>query len=245
MRRFTKKGLAIFMALAMTLSLMAGIPAYEVRAEEATPAAKDIVVLYTNDVHCIIEDSDTTDKTNIIGYDGIAAYKKDLEAANKNVTLVDVGDFVQGGAIGTLSKGEYIIDIMNYVGYELVTPGNHEFDYGMDQFFNLAGKADFEFVSSNFTDLKTNKPVFKGYEMIEYDGVKVAYVGITTPESITKSTPTYFQDSAGNYIYGFKQGNNGQELYTAVQAQVDAAKEAGADYVVALGHLGIDGQSKP
>ncbi len=243
MRRFTKKGLAIFMALAMTLSLMAGIPAYKARANEKDPAAKDIVVLYTNDIHCNITTTDK-DKT-IIGYDGLAAYKKELVAAGKEVTLVDVGDFVQGGAIGTLSKGSYIIDIMNYVGYDVVTPGNHEFDYGMDQFFNLDGKADFEFVSSNFTDLKTNKPVFKGYEMIEYDDVKVAYVGITTPESITKSTPTYFQDSAGNYIYGFKQGNNGQELYTAVQAQVDAAKEAGADYVVALGHLGIDGQSKP
>ncbi|WP_426351217.1 5'-nucleotidase C-terminal domain-containing protein [Alloiococcus sp. CFN-8] len=245
MKRFTKKWLAILMTFAMVLSLMAGIPAYEASAEEATAKAKDIVVLYTNDIHCAIEDSDTTDKTNIIGYDGLAAYKKELVAAGKDVTLVDVGDFVQGGAIGTLSKGEYIIDIMNYVGYDLVTPGNHEFDYGMDQFNKLVGKSSFKFVSSNFMDLNTDKPVFKGYEIIDYDGVEVAYVGISTPESITKSTPTYFQDSAGNYIYGFKQGNNGQDLYAAVQAQIDAAKGAGADYVVALAHLGIDSQSKP
>lgn len=243
MRRFTKKGLAIFMALAMALSLMAGIPAYKASAEEKDPAAKDIVVLYTNDVHCNITITDK-DKT-IIGYDGLAAYKKELVAAGKEVTLVDVGDFVQGGAIGTLSKGEYIIDIMDFVGYNLVTPGNHEFDYGMDQFNKLAGKSSFKFVSSNFMNLNTNEPVFKGYEIISYGDVDVAYVGISTPESITKSTPTYFQDSAENYIYGFKQGNNGQDLYAAVQAQVDAAKADGADYVVALAHLGIDNQSKP
>ncbi len=228
------------MVFAMVLSFMAGFPAYKASAEE-----KDIVVLYTNDIHCTIEDSDTADGKNVIGYDGLAAYRKELVAAGKNVTLVDVGDFVQGGAIGTLSKGEYIIDIMNFVEYDLVTPGNHEFDYGMDQFFKLVGESNFDYLSSNFTDLNKDTTVFDGYKIINYDGVDVAYVGISTPETITKSTPAYFQDSDGKYIYGFKQGNEGKELYEAVQASVDEALKAGADYVVALAHLGIDNQSKP
>ena len=81
--------------------------------------------------------------------------------------------------------------------------------------------------------------------MFEVKGVKVAFVGVCTPETFTKSTPTYFQDANGNYIYGFCEGNNGADLYNAVQKAIDAAKAAGADYVIGLGHLGIDEQSSP
>ena len=118
----------------------------------STPAAKDIVILYTNDAHCGIEDG--------MGYQGLSAAKRALLAAGNKVLLVDNGDAVQGDTIGTLSKGEYIIDIMNKLGYDVATPGNHEFDYGMDQFNKLVEKADFDYISCNFVD-KDGNPVLE------------------------------------------------------------------------------------
>jgi len=161
------------------------------------------------------------------------------------VSLVDAGDALQGGVLGTLSEGEYITNIMNKVGYDVIIPGNHEFDYGMARFLELSKLQQTSYISCNFIDLKTNKPVFDSYKMITYGSVKVAYVGIDTPETFSKSTPAYFQDSSGNYIYGFCEGNNGQDLYKVVQTAIDSAKAAGANYVVAVGHCGIDAQSAP
>lgn len=238
----------IFALVLSVLLVVAMIPAMAFAEEAAvdttadTTAATDtksddIVILTTNDVHCGI------DKT--IGYAGLAAYKKEMEAANKYVTLVDAGDAIQGDVIGTLSKGEYLVDIMNYVGYDIAVPGNHEFDYGMDQFMNKIVPAfKGTYLSCNFVDA-AGKPVFDAYKIVSYGDKKVAYVGICTPETFTKSTPTYFQNSKGEYIYGFCQGNNGKDLYDAVQKAVDAAKKAGADYVIAVGHLGTDEASTP
>ena len=202
----------------------------------STPAAKDIVILYTNDAHCGIEDG--------MGYQGLSAAKRALLAAGNKVLLVDNGDAVQGDTIGTLSKGEYIIDIMNKLGYDVATPGNHEFDYGMDQFNKLVEKADFEYISCNFVD-KDGNPVLKPYVIKEADGVKIAFVGISTPKTITTSTPTYFQDGEGNYIFGFLQDETGEKLYTAVQNAVDAARKEGAKYVIAMAHLGIEADCQP
>lgn len=229
-----KKAISLLLAVIMALSLTT----VSLAAETATAVNKgDIVVLYTNDVHCGVDDK--------IGYAGFAAYAAEMRKATDHVTLVDVGDAVQGAALGTLSKGEYIVDIMNQVGYDVAIPGNHEFDYGMDQFFNLSKALKSGYICANFMDLRTGKPVFDAYKMVTYGDVKVAYVGIDTPESITKSTPTYFQDNTGKYIYGFCAGNNGKELYNAVQSAIDAAKAAGANYVIAVGHLGDDEQSAP
>ena len=202
----------------------------------STPAAKDIVILYTNDAHCGIEDG--------MGYQGLSAAKRALLAAGNKVLLVDNGDAVQGDTIGTLSKGEYIIDIMNMLGYDVATPGNHEFDYGMDQFNKLVEKADFDYISCNFVD-KDGNPVLKPYVIKEADGVKISFVGISTPKTITTSTPTYFQDGNGNYIYGFMQDDTGEKLYTAVQSAVDAARKEGAKYVIAMAHLGIEADCQP
>lgn len=202
----------------------------------STPAAKDIVILYTNDAHCGIEDG--------MGYQGLSAAKRALLAAGNKVLLVDNGDAVQGDTIGTLSKGEYIIDIMNKLGYDVATPGNHEFDYGMDQFNKLVKKADFDYISCNFVD-KDGNPVLKPYVIKEADGVKIAFVGISTPKTITTSTPTYFQDGNGNYIYGFMQDDTGEKLYAAVQSAVDAARKEGAKYVIAMAHLGIEADCQP
>lgn len=198
---------------------------------------KNVIILYTNDVHCGIDDA--------IGYAGLAAIKADMASDGSYVTLVDVGDAVQGAPIGTLSKGSYIIDIMNAVGYDVAVPGNHEFDYGMDRFFELAGMADFPYISCNFTDLTTGKTVLDPYLIKEYNGVKIAFVGICTPKTVTSSTPAYFQDENGNYIYGFLQDETGESVYSAVQSAVDAARAQGAQYVIALGHLGITYDCSP
>lgn len=200
---------------------------------------RDIVVLYTNDVHCAVGDSET------MGYAQLAAYKKQMLAENNYVTLADAGDAVQGEAIGTLSKGEYIEDIMNEVGYDVAIPGNHEFDYGMDNFLSIADKAAYTYVSCNFISLGDKKTVLQPYKIIDYDGVKVAYIGICTPKTISSSTPKYFMDDNGNYVYGFCEGDNGAELYKTVQGAVNSAKSDGARYVVALGHLGITEDCSP
>lgn len=199
--------------------------------------SNDVVVLYTNDVHCAVDSS--------IGYAGLAAYKKQLEALGDQVILADCGDAVQGAAIGALSNGSYIIDIMNQVGYDVAAIGNHEFDYGTDRFFELAQMADFSYLSCNFTNLTTGKLLFEPYKIIEKAGIKIAFIGIATPQTITTSAPVYFQDAYGNYIYGFCQGDDGQNLYKAVQSAADSARAAGADYVIALAHLGTDTGASP
>ena len=225
-----KKLLAVLLVVSM---LMTGLAF----AEEATEVEhQPVVVLYTNDVHCGIEDA--------IGYAGLAAYEKAYEKLGYEVILVDNGDAIQGGPIGTLSKGEYIIDIMNAVGYDIATIGNHEFDYGMDVFMSLREKAEFPYISANFCDLEGN-PILDPYVIKELGGWKVAFVGVSTPETFTKSTPTFFQDAEGNYIYSFCQGEDGANLYAAVQKAVDAARAEGAEIVIVMSHLGTDGSSVP
>ncbi|MEG0504056.1 MAG: bifunctional UDP-sugar hydrolase/5'-nucleotidase, partial [Raoultibacter sp.] len=202
-----------------------------------------IAIIHTNDVHCDINESSAT-----LGYAGLATQVKHAQAlyGTENVALVDAGDSVQGKPVGTLSKGEDIIDIMNESGYSAATLGNHEFDYGMAQLSKLTSKAAFPYVSCNFISLATGKPVYDPYVIRTYGNTKIAYVGITTPESLTKSTPTNFQDENGNYLYGFCQDETGQALHECIQDAVDSARANGADYVVALGHLGkSDGTSAP
>ncbi|MBQ9511891.1 MAG: 5'-nucleotidase C-terminal domain-containing protein [Lachnospiraceae bacterium] len=228
MRQVGKKRLlALLMSVVMAMTLFAGMTVSVAAADQ------DIIVLFTNDVHCGVDDN--------IGYAGLALYKQQMLAKTPYVTLVDAGDFVQGAPIGTLSKGAFIVDIMNLVGYDVVVPGNHEFDYAMDQFFTLSKRTAVGFTTCNFIDLKTGNAAFAPYKMITYGDTKIAYVGITTPESFTKSTPAYFQDKAGNYIYSLCEDETGERLYAAVQLAVDTARAEGADIVVAIGHLGQDG----
>lgn len=230
--RNMRTAMSFLMALAMTLSL-----AVTSFAADAAVEKGDIVVLYTNDVHCAVDEG--------LGYAGLSAYRSDMKKLTDYVTVVDAGDAIQGEALGTLSKGEYLVEIMNEVGYDVAVPGNHEFDYGMDQFLALSKKLEAGYTCCNFVDLRTGKTVFDPYKMVTYGDTKVAYVGIDTPEAISKSTPSYFQDENGKYIYGFCQGNEGKDLYAAVQSAVDAARAEGADYVIAVGHCGVDEQSAP
>ena len=232
-----KRLLSIIIALVMLFGVVSAAAAPIAGRDGEQP---ETVILFTNDVHCGIE--------NGWGYAGLAALKKNYEEAGVNTLLVDAGDHVQGGPIGTLSRGQYIIDIMNFVGYDLAIPGNHEFDYGMDQFLALADSADYPYISANFMNYSNGAPtssVFDAYKIFEIGGVKIAFVGLCTPETITKSTPTYFQNDQGEYIYGFCQDETGDALVNAAQDAIDAARAEGADYVIALGHLGIDEQSSP
>ena len=227
-----KKVFACLLAVVMLLGLIVVPAAAKAEGEEA----KEIVILYTNDVHCGIVDG--------LGYAGVARVKAAFEAAGKEVILVDNGDATQGDVIGTLSKGEAIVELMNAVGYDVATIGNHEFDYGMEQFNKNVSLAKFQYVCCNFLNDK-GEAVLKPYTIVEKAGKKIAFVGIDTPEAFTKSTPVYFQDGEGNFIYSFCEGNKGQDLYDKVQETVDAARAEGADYVIALAHLGIDSQSSP
>ncbi len=250
-------GAAALIAGAVTV---APAGAYAAGVAGADGASKDgaVSIVFTNDVHCAIDQQvDKDGNVTGIGYAGVAAYtnaQKGLYGAG-NVTLVDAGDAIQGGPVGTLTKGAALVQIMNAVGYDYAIPGNHEFDYGMDQFNALVKQAGTTYLSCNFTKLNADgskASVFAPFAIETYkdadvaaddaDGVlKVAYVGISTPETLTKSSPANFQDAAGNYIYGFCQDETGEALYAAVQSAVDEARAQGADYVVAVGHLGIEG----
>jgi len=241
-----RKFLSIVLALVLCLCLFGCAAQKPAPAETAAPIeevaapAEDIVILYTNDVHTYID--------NPLSYDVIAALKTELEAQYPNVLLVDAGDHAQGTAYGSMDKGATIIELMNAAVYDLATLGNHEFDYGMDGCMNLIDWAEFPYVSANFYHESAGikgDTVLAPYQIFNCGGWDLAILGITTPESFTKSTPAYFQDDNGNYIYGISGGEDGAALYADVQAAIDAAKAEGAELVIALGHLGDDPSSQP
>ena len=226
-----KKLIALLLAVCMVLGLMTTVFA-------ADEKSNDIVILHTNDVHCGVSDG--------LGYAGVAAYKAEMEQTHSYVTLVDCGDAVQGAPIGLLSAGSYLVDIMNEVGYDFATFGNHEFDYKLPRLAELTKQAKYQYLSCNFKYIGkgTSNVAYKPYEIVDYGGTKVAFVGITTPESFEKSTPAYFQDDNGNFIYSFSEDKDGSALYKTVQTTVDAAKAEGAKYVIAIAHLGMDGTTE-
>lgn len=228
-----KKMKKIASFLTSITALLALILTFPVTAFAAETENLGVVILHTNDVHCGFEADDST-----FGAADLAAYKARLESEGYDVILADAGDFVQGGVIGTLSNGEYPMQIMNELGYDVAIPGNHEFDFGMDNFLKLANEAKFPYISVNFTDLRTNEKPFSAYKIIEAGGLKIAFIGLTTPETPSSSTPTNFMDENGNYIYGFLGGDDGTALYTAVQDAINSAYADGADYVFAIGHMG-------
>ncbi len=244
-----RKILSIILAMLMCLSLFGcasgapaetAVPSQSVPPVETETPGEDVVILYTNDVHTYIDKP--------LSYDVLAALKSELQETYGNVLLVDAGDHIQGTAYGSMDKGESIIKLMNSAGYDLATLGNHEFDYGMEGTMDVISWAEFSYVSCNFYKEEAGvrgENVLEPYKLFDIGGQKIAFVGITTPESFTKSTPTYFQDEAGNYIYGISGGEDGQALYDDVQSAIDAARAEGAELVIALGHLGVDPSSKP
>ena len=200
----------------------------------------DVTILYTNDVHTYIDN-----KSPKPTYAAIAALKKSIEDTGRDVLLVDAGDHIQGTAYGSMDDGATIIELMNEAGYDLATPGNHEFDYGMARAKAVLREADFPYVSCNWVDLRTGFNVLPSVKVFFVGGRKIAFVGVTTPETFTKSTPAYFMDKAQRkYIYDIQGGEDGKKLYDAVQKAIDKAKLL-ADVVIGLGHLGVDPSSSP
>ena len=219
---FKKKLISLAMTFSMVFSL--GIVA---NAESVDPElAKDTIILYTNDVHCAIDN-----------YGELAAYAKQLEEEGHPVIIVDAGDHLQGEAIGSMTKGKAIVDLMDMAGYDYAVPGNHEFDYKMNEFFNRSNEAQYEYLSANFVNLETGKSVFPAYVIEEVGEEKIAIIGVSTPESYTKSTPAYFQDENGKDIYGFSE----DDFYAVIQKAIDEVTVMGADRIVVVGHLGING----
>ena len=200
----------------------------------------DVTILYTNDVHTYIDKQSPK-----LTYAAIADLKQSYQNAGKDVLLVDAGDHVQGTAYGSMDEGASIIKLMNAAGYDVATPGNHEFDYGMDRAKAIMKEADFPYLSCNWVDLRTGLRVLPSVKVFVRGGRRIAFVGVTTPETFTKSTPAYFMDKAQRkYIYDIQGGEDGKKLYDAVQKAIDKARLL-ADVVIGLGHLGVDPSSSP
>lgn len=240
-----RKLLTVILALAMCASLIGcgsskpeeTFAAAPVETTEAAEPAEDVVILYTNDVHTYIDGP--------LSYDVIGGLKTQLKETYGNVLLVDAGDAVQGTAFGSMDKGQTIVKLMNAAGYDLATLGNHEFDYGMEGAMNVIEWAEFPYISANFYHEENGvkgKTVLDASKVFEIGGRKIAFIGMTTPETFTKSTPAYFQDENGNYLYGISGGEDGAALYADIQAAIDAVD---ADIVIGLGHLGDDPASQP
>ena len=219
-----------FLLPLLTLALIVACSPKTAPAGGTGKAAQDIIILYENDVHCSVD-----------GYAEMGALKAEMKQRTPYVALVSAGDFVQGGSLGAISKGGYIIDIMNTVGYDFVTLGNHEFDYAIPRMKELMNTLKATVVCCNLIDLKTDQRLFKPYGILDFGGTKVAFVGAATPYSFNSSTPAYFQDEKGNYVYSLCADT----YYDTFQNFVNDARLQGADYVIALTHLGEDVEYDP
>ena len=217
MKKLCKRIITFSLVLCMALSVFTGV----VYAADTDT----VVILYENDVHCAVE-----------GYSKLAAMKNELSETYTNVGVVSVGDFVQGGTLGAVSKGEYIVNLMNKVGYDAIALGNHEFDYQLPRLNELNAMSNTKFISCNFQKIGEDKSYFEPYTIVSYGNVDVAYIAITTPETINSSSPAQFKNDKGELIYTF----NESKLYDIVQTNINAAETAGADYVIALSHIGYD-----
>ena len=217
MKKLCKRIITFSLVLCMALSVFTGV----VYAKDTDT----IVIVYENDVHCAVE-----------GYSKLAAMKNELSETYTNVGVVSVGDFVQGGTLGAVSKGEYIVNLMNKVGYDAIALGNHEFDYQLPRLNELNAMSNTKFISCNFQKIGEDKSYFEPYTIVSYGNVDVAYIAITTPETINSSSPAQFKNDKGELIYTF----NESKLYDIVQTNINAAETAGADYVIALSHIGYD-----
>ncbi len=202
----------------------------------------ELVILYTNDVHTYIANTEKTDGGDVpaLRFSKIAKMAGDLKAENKAVILVDAGDEIQGSTYSTVGNGEGIVRLMNEAGYDLATFGNHEFDFGVDHFYSLREKAKFPYISCNFKYLGKDgkRKAFEPYRIINRGGRKIAFIGISTPETMTSSTPAEFQDGDGNFIYTVAGLNNPQDLYDQVQEQIDRVRSK-VDYCIAIAHVGV------
>ena len=216
-----RKFLSVLLAMAMVLSLSVTSFAADTDSEAKAEMAGKTVILHTNDVHGAIE-----------GYAYITALKADYEAKGAEVILVDAGDYSQGEVYVSDTKGLDAVEMMNVTGYDVVTLGNHEFDYGYAQLKENMTKADFKILCANVYG-EDGTPIFDAnYTYTTKSGVKIGFFGMETPEAQTKANPAL--------IKGLKFDT---DLKAVAEKQLEALKDD--DVVIALSHLGVDDSSKP
>ena len=193
-----------------------------------------IVILYENDAHCAVE-----------GYARLAGQRDAERQHTPYVAVVSSGDFAQGNTVGSLTKGEAIVRIMNAVGYDYLTIGNHEFDYTVPQMQHLSEMLTAKTLCCNFSryeqdnddkDDRDDDDLYPAYEVKDFGGTKIGFIGVATPSTFRSSTPTYFIDDNGNLLYNFHQ----TDTYECVQEAVNDAREEGAEIIIVLSHLGDD-----
>lgn len=209
--------------------------------EEEKNEDSSIYIVYTNDIHSYIFNTVKNENDEDIPglrISNVAAMINDMKAEGKNVILVDAGDELQGDVYGAFDEGESVVELMNACGYDLATPGNHDFDYGMNAFFNRIEEANYPYISCNFHALVGDGDPLDDNKVFEMGGKKIAFIGITTPETITSSTPTYFQNEKGEYIYTIDGVNGAEDMYKSVQDAIDRVKDE-SDFVIAIGHVGV------
>ncbi len=223
-----RKLLAVTLALCMVFSLSVGVMADDEETTEVEPFTVEgdytgtTVILHSNDVHGAIT-----------GYASIAALKADYEAAGAEVVLVDAGDYIQGSTYVSTSQGASAVELMNAVGYDVVTFGNHEFDYGYENLVNIMGEAEFDYISANI--LYNGEQAFDGSTVYTTEsGLKIGFFGLETPETATKAHPAKIQG-----VTFLAE----EEMYAAAQAEIDSMSDC--DLVIGLVHLGVDGESEP
>ena len=217
-----------YLVLFVTFLLLIGLSGCQKKPKD------DIYIFFTSDVHCGVDENVT--------FPALKALVDDTKAEHENVLLVDCGDYIQGGNIGALSRGEMIVELMNDMGYDLATYGNHEFDYGMERLSELTKMMKFQTIASNVKYSGNKENIFKDvpeYVIKDFDGVKVAFLGLLTPNTIVSSTPKFFMED-NKFVYDFYSGNDGMEMANKVQSIVDEVRKQGADYVVAISHLGTN-----
>lgn len=227
--------LALLLALILSIGLMAPALATDTKTALSTLNLTDkLVILHTNDIHgrAVADPA-----SGAIGYASIAQIKDDLKAIGAQVLLLDAGDASQGMPIVNLSLGKTAIEFMNAVGYDAMTPGNHEFDWGLDNLKQNLEVAEFPVLAANIVDKVSGEIVFGDRTIFEMpNGLKVGVFGLDTPETLTQTHPdkvkgiTFFMD---------------KELYACAQAQIDALKAEDCDLIVCLGHLGGASASAP
>ena len=214
-----KRIVSIVVCIFLLLSVLSATAVFAESSEDT------VTILFENDVHCAVD-----------GYSKLKAYKEELLNTNAYVGVVSSGDYVQGSSLGAISQGEYMVEAMNLVGYDALALGNHEFDFKLARLAELYAEMNTKPVCANFRSIADDKNVFEPYTMVSYGDIDVAYIGVTTPETLNSSAPSQFKDENGNYTYTFSSDN----LYSTVQEYIDDAKAKGADYIIGLTHLGTE-----
>lgn len=189
--------------------------------------SEKVVIVYENDPH-----------STLTGYPKMARIKANAMAETPNVLTVSGGDFsadfMPGSKLGNRSKGAGIIKIMNRVGYDYIVPGNHDFDYSVENMLENFGNLEAAALCCNLKDLKSGEMLLPGYAVRSVGGIKIGFVGVATPKTVSRQLMKYFADEEGNMLYSFCEEN----LLEVVQQNIDKARAEGADYVVVLSHLG-------